>query len=169
MTFFGVPFSAKSALQGEKESSFAIIVAKDDRAAAFYQSSGFALIPGESRRLRATNGQKRTKLVTTMITGAQLRMARGYLRWSAKELADKAGVAESTIKRMEQDEGFPVARGANIEAVYKALAEAGIIFVPENGGGVGIRLRKDPGPIGNEQISVSKPSASPRPSRKKPR
>jgi GNAT superfamily N-acetyltransferase len=32
--------------------AFAIIVdAKDDRAAAFYQSSGFALIPGESRRL----------------------------------------------------------------------------------------------------------------------
>jgi transcriptional regulator with XRE-family HTH domain len=77
-----------------------------------------------------------------MITGAQLRMARGYLRWSAKELADKAGVAESTIKRMEQDDGFPIARGANIEAVYKTLADAGIMFVPENGGGVGIRLRK---------------------------
>jgi transcriptional regulator with XRE-family HTH domain len=77
-----------------------------------------------------------------MITGAQLRMARGYLKWSAKELADKAGVAESTIKRMEQDEGFPVARGANIEAVYKTLVDAGITFVPENGGGVGIRLRR---------------------------
>jgi GNAT superfamily N-acetyltransferase len=32
--------------------AFAIIVdAKDDRAVSFYQSSGFALIPGESRRL----------------------------------------------------------------------------------------------------------------------
>jgi transcriptional regulator with XRE-family HTH domain len=76
-----------------------------------------------------------------MITGAQLRMARGYLRWSAKELADRAGVAESTIKRMERDEGFPIARGVNIEAVYRTLTEAGIIFLPENGGGVGIRLR----------------------------
>ena len=28
-------------------------------------------------------------------------------------------------------------RGANIEAVYKTLTDAGIIFVPENGGGVG--------------------------------
>jgi hypothetical protein len=51
-------------------------------------------------------------------------------------------VAESTIKRMEQDDGFPIARGANIEAVYKTLVDAGIAFVPENGGGVGIRLRK---------------------------
>ena len=57
-------------------------------------------------------------------------------------MADRAGVAESTIKRMEQDDGFPLARGANIEAVYKTLADAGIVFVPENGGGVGIRLRK---------------------------
>jgi hypothetical protein len=51
-------------------------------------------------------------------------------------------MAESTIKRMEQDDGFPIARGANIEAVYETLAEAGIVFVPENGGGVGIRLRR---------------------------
>jgi len=56
------------------------------------------------------------------------------------------GLAESSIKRMEQDEGFPVARGANIEAVYKTLADAGIIFVPENGDGVGIRLRKSKRP-----------------------
>jgi len=104
-----------------------------------------------------------------MFTGAQLRMARGYLRWSAKELADKARVAESTIKRMEQGEGFPIARGANIEAVYRALADAGIIFVPENGGGVGIRLRKPP-TIGAEPTSTSKPLAARlSPSRKKPR
>ena len=50
-------------------------------------------------------------------------------------------MTESTIKRMEQDDGFPIARGANIDAVYKKLADAGIIFVLENGGGVGIRLR----------------------------
>jgi transcriptional regulator with XRE-family HTH domain len=75
-----------------------------------------------------------------MITGAQIRMARGYLRWSAKQLGDRAGVAESTIKRMEQDEGFPVARGANIEAVYRTLTDAGIVFL-EHDGGVGIRVR----------------------------
>jgi hypothetical protein len=57
-------------------------------------------------------------------------------------LAQKAGVAESTIKRMEQDEGFPIARGSNIEAVYTTLTAAGIVLVPENGGGVGVRLRK---------------------------
>jgi transcriptional regulator with XRE-family HTH domain len=104
-----------------------------------------------------------------MITGAQLRMARGYLRWSAKKLAGKAGVAESTIKRMEQDEGFPVARGANIEAVYRTLADAGIVFVPENGGGVGIRLRKAPERIGAKLTSASNPPAPRSPRRPRPR
>ena len=56
---------------------------------------------------------------------------------------------------MEQDEGFPIARGSNIEAVYKTLTGAGIMFVPENGGGVGIRLQKRPG----ESTSESKPAA----------
>jgi predicted transcriptional regulator len=94
-----------------------------------------------------------------MITGAQMRMARGYLRWSAKELGEKAGVAESTIKRMEQDQGFPIARGANIEAVYRTLTKAGIVFVPENGGGVGIRLRN---PIG---APAAEPARAPKPAK----
>ncbi|WP_299850143.1 helix-turn-helix transcriptional regulator [uncultured Roseovarius sp.] len=77
-----------------------------------------------------------------MLVGAQIRMARGYLKWSVKELADHAGVAESTIKRMEKSDGFPDARGSNIEAVHSALMEAGIEFIPENGGGPGVRLKK---------------------------
>src|SRR5258707_843006 len=106
--------------------------------------------------------QKRAKIGhNAMITGAQLRMARGYLRWSAKELADKAGVAESTIKRMEQDEGFPVARGANIEAVYKTLTAAGIIFVPENGDGVGVRLQKRPSDSAGESKSAAATKTAP--------
>lgn len=77
-----------------------------------------------------------------MFTGAQLRMARGYLGWSVRMLANKAGVAESTIKRMESADGTPPARDANIEAVYKTLCALGIVFIPENGGGPGVRLRK---------------------------
>jgi len=79
-----------------------------------------------------------------MITGAQVRMARALLRWSAQELADRSGVAVSTIKRMEGDDGFPAARGGNIEAVYRTLRDAGVDLIPENGGGAGVRLRKPP-------------------------
>lgn len=77
-----------------------------------------------------------------MILGSQIRMARGYLRWSIRQLAEQSGVADSTIKRMEADDGFPDARGSNIEAVHSALKAAGVEFIPENGGGAGVRLVK---------------------------
>ncbi len=77
-----------------------------------------------------------------MITGAQIRMARGYLKWSVKDLADRSGVAISTIKRMESDDGFPAARGGNIESVHRALVDAGMEFISENGGGPGVRIKR---------------------------
>lgn len=52
----------------------------------------------------------------------------------ARLLALKLGVAEFAIKRMEVADGFPEARGGNIETVYRALLEAGIEITPENGG-----------------------------------
>jgi hypothetical protein len=59
--------------------------------------------------------------------------------WSVAELAEKSGVGVSTIQRIEVEEGFPTARGGNIDAVYKALAAAGVTFLPENDEGVGVR------------------------------
>jgi hypothetical protein len=74
-----------------------------------------------------------------MFTGAQLRMARAFLKWSAVDLAEKAVVGLSTVQRMELDDGFPAARGGNIEAVYKTLVAAGVMFLPETDEGVGVR------------------------------
>lgn len=56
-----------------------------------------------------------------MITGAQIRMARGYARLSVKGLAEISGVAESTIKRMELVENTPPSSGQNLEKVQTAL------------------------------------------------
>lgn len=78
-----------------------------------------------------------------MLTGAQIRMARGYLRWSVQTLAREAGVGVSTIQRMEAVEGVPSASARNLEAVERALSRQGIDFIPEGGGhGVGVRLRR---------------------------
>ena len=74
-----------------------------------------------------------------IFTGAQVRMARAFLKWSIAELAEKSGVGISTIQRIEGDDGFPTARGGNIDAVYKALVAAGVTFLPETGEGVGVR------------------------------
>jgi transcriptional regulator with XRE-family HTH domain len=74
-----------------------------------------------------------------IFTGAQVRMARAYLKWSISDLAEKSGVGISTIQRIEGEDGFPSARGGNIDAVYKTLSTAGVTFLPENDDGVGVR------------------------------
>ena len=77
-----------------------------------------------------------------MITGSQIRMARHHLRWTAKQLAEKASVGLSTVQRMESVDGVPPSNKPNLKAVKMALEDAGIVFIDENGGGPGLRLRK---------------------------
>ena len=74
-----------------------------------------------------------------MITGAQIRMARGYLRWSVEQLAKAAGVGLSTIRRMESVDGPPPSTVANLQAVQKTLEAEGIVFIDDNGGGVKLK------------------------------
>ncbi len=77
-----------------------------------------------------------------MIIPAQFRAARGLLGWSQAKLAEASGLAISTIKRMEGSEGLVRGHAENVWKVQGALEDAGIIFIDENGGGPGVRLRK---------------------------
>ena len=78
-----------------------------------------------------------------MITGQQIRAARAMLKWSAKELAAESGVSWATIQRMEAQDGVPGGLAQNVEKLQRCLESAGIDFIAENGGGVGVRLRKE--------------------------
>ena len=69
-------------------------------------------------------------------------MARGYLKWSVRELAEKANLGVSTIQRMEAVEDVPAASARNLAALQASLEAAGVEFVRENGGGPGVRLKK---------------------------
>ena len=71
---------------------------------------------------------------------AQIRAARGLLGWSQVQLAKAAGLSEPTIKRTEGAKAKVSAEA--LAAIQRALEEAGVIFVPENGEGPGVRLRK---------------------------
>jgi transcriptional regulator with XRE-family HTH domain len=83
------------------------------------------------------------------ITGAQVRMARAFLRWSVAELAARAKVGISSIQRIEAADGSPVvtgdlewrtaARNEVIAAVRDTLIRAGITLLPDDRRGVGIR------------------------------
>lgn len=47
-----------------------------------------------------------------------------------------------TIKRLEASTGELGGRAGTGEAIRAALERAGVEFIPENGGGPGVRLRK---------------------------
>ena len=75
------------------------------------------------------------------ITGGQLRAARAFLRWSAEELATHTKLGVATIRRAEAQDGPLSLTPANVETIRQTLEGAGIQFIPENGGGPGVRLR----------------------------
>ena len=56
-----------------------------------------------------------------------------------RELATLAQVSTNTIARFERGEQL---KDVTLNRVQVALEDAGIEFIPENGGGVGVRLRK---------------------------
>ena len=71
---------------------------------------------------------------------AQCRAGRALVDWTQANLAEKAGVGLSTIRNFEAGRSVPI--GNNLDAIARALASAGVEFIPENGGGAGVRLRK---------------------------
>ena len=77
-----------------------------------------------------------------MITGLQIRAARGALGWSASQLAERAGVALRTIARFEETDGVPPSRTNTLIDVAKALETAGIEFIGTPEDGPGVRLRR---------------------------
>jgi hypothetical protein len=90
----------------------------------------------------------------TELTGAQVRMARAFLQWSVTELATRAKVGISTIQRIEAAHDPAVRddlewraskRSQSIQAIQETLFRAGITFLPDDGGGMGVRgkVRKD--------------------------
>ncbi len=76
------------------------------------------------------------------LTSPQIMAARALLRWSAEDLARHSAVSLRTIRRAELAEQETTMTAANDLAIRHALESAGVEFTNENGGGVGVRLRK---------------------------
>jgi transcriptional regulator with XRE-family HTH domain len=73
------------------------------------------------------------------MTPTQCRMARSALNWSTVDLASAADIGANTVNRFEMGGD---ARISTVEKLRFALEAAGIVFIAENGGGVGVRFRE---------------------------
>jgi transcriptional regulator with XRE-family HTH domain len=77
-----------------------------------------------------------------MLSSAQIRAARALLRWSVQDLAQQSSLGVTTIRRAELTEPATSLTISNDLAIRRALENAGVEFIDENGGGAGVRLRK---------------------------
>ncbi|WP_232375869.1 XRE family transcriptional regulator [Mesorhizobium comanense] len=74
-----------------------------------------------------------------MITGAQCRAARALVEWTRDKLAGNSGVDALVIEEFERRINLP---DQDIcDTLQTALENAGAVFIAENGGGVGVRLK----------------------------
>jgi transcriptional regulator with XRE-family HTH domain len=62
------------------------------------------------------------------------------------ELAKRAGISTTGLNNLESGASDP--KASTLRAIQTALESAGVEFIPENGGGAGVRLRKNAQPGG---------------------
>jgi predicted transcriptional regulator len=71
---------------------------------------------------------------------AQCRAGRALLEITQTQLATSAGLGLSTVVDFEK--GRRQVSSESIELIFRALTQAGVELIDENGGGPGVRLRK---------------------------
>ena len=77
-----------------------------------------------------------------MITSGQIKAARALVGWTARDLAAKAEIGFSTLIRLESANGVPAGNIKTIDAVKKALEDAGIEFTGTPDAQAGVRWKK---------------------------
>ena len=73
-----------------------------------------------------------------MINTAQIRGARGLLKWTQATLAHRAAVSTVTLNMIENETVRP--RESTLASIRAALESGGVEFLDENGFGVGVRF-----------------------------
>lgn len=74
-----------------------------------------------------------------VITGPQCRAARALIEWPREHVARLSGVDAQVIADFETGRGDP---GEDAKArLFAVLEDGGAVFIPENGGGLGVRLK----------------------------
>lgn len=77
-----------------------------------------------------------------LVSIRQVKAARALVGMSQDDLAKASGVSLPTIKRLESQEGEMGGRPATVSALVSALQAAGVMFLPADGNGPGVRLSK---------------------------
>lgn len=75
------------------------------------------------------------------VTGKQIAAGRMLAGVSRAQLSRLSSVSEETLKFMEASDEIPTASAKDLLAVHHELEKLGVIFIPEDKLGAGVRLR----------------------------
>jgi hypothetical protein len=89
-------------------------------------------------KLDALKPMARTDYVTTDAVVRQVRAARALLNWGQHVLAFHAGLTTLTVSNFERRIGTP--KFSTEERIKSALERAGIVFLQDDDGGIGVAL-----------------------------
>ena len=73
-----------------------------------------------------------------MINTAQIRAARGLLRWTQATLAHRAALSTVTLNMIENESVRP--RDSTLAAIRAALESGGVEFLYDDGEGIGVKF-----------------------------
>ncbi len=76
------------------------------------------------------------------ITAAQIREASALLGWKAPMLSRRARVSYKVALNARRHDGSWAVSGLDLSAIRQAFEAAGVEFLSNNDGGVGVRLRE---------------------------
>lgn len=84
-----------------------------------------------------------------MLTGTQCAAGRALLKWKQADLSEAISQAggKLSVTAITAFERGGTIRESNATAIQAALEAAGVLLIPENGGGAGVRLRDPDGPV----------------------
>jgi transcriptional regulator with XRE-family HTH domain len=89
-----------------------------------------------------------------VVTGAQLRAARGLLNMSVSDLAERTGLALNTVRKAESTNAAAPVTAANAKLLTSTLEAAGVMFIPAGTHGAGVQLRSpDQEPLKRRRVA----------------
>ena len=75
------------------------------------------------------------------LTSKLTKAARALAGWTSVDLSNASGVPIDTIRSFESGRNKSL-NSVNERAIVTAFDAAGVVFIPENGGGAGVRLKE---------------------------
>nr|WP_052600561.1 helix-turn-helix domain-containing protein [Microvirga lotononidis] len=76
------------------------------------------------------------------LTPRLCRAARALLGWQQADLSENSGIPKPTVSAFETKDESARMSTMNNKAAIEAFEKAGLEFIPENGGGAGMRFRE---------------------------